>query len=95
MKQRWHTPEQVVRKLTEGETIEGVSRHLEISEQTRHRWRNPYGGTKADDAKRLKQLETENTRLKKLLAEAELDKAMLKELSEDAPIDQVGAVRTE
>jgi transposase-like protein len=89
MKQRRHTPEQVIRKLAEGEkllaegkTIEEVSRHLEISEQTWHRWRNQYGGMKADDAKRLKELEKENTRLKKLLAEAELDKSMLKELAE-------------
>jgi putative transposase len=89
MKQRRHTPEQVIRKLAEGEkllsegkTIEEVSRHLEISEQTWHRWRNQYGGMKADDAKRLKELEKENARLKKLLAEAELDKSMLKELAE-------------
>ena len=86
MKQRRHTPEHVIRKLAEGEkllaegkTIEEVSRHLEISEQTWHRWRNQYGGMKADDAKRLKELEKENARLKKLLAEAELDKSMLKE----------------
>ena len=89
MKQRRHTPEHVIRKLAEGEkllaegkTIEEVSRHLEISEQTWHRWRNQYGGMKADDAKRLKELEKENARLKKLLAEAELDKSMLKELAE-------------
>jgi transposase-like protein len=89
MKQRRHTPEQVIRKLAEGDkllaegkTIEEVSRHLEISEQTWHRWRNQYGGMKADDAKRLKELEKENARLKKLLAEAELDKSMLKELAE-------------
>ena len=89
MKQRRHTPEQVIRKLAQGEkllaegkTIEEVSRHLEISDQTWHRWRNQYGGMKADDAKRLKELEKENARLKKLLAEAELDKSMLKELAE-------------
>jgi putative transposase len=68
MKQRRHTPEQVIRKLAEGEkllaegkTIEEVSRHLEISEQTWHRWRNQYGGMKADDAKRLKELERRRT----------------------------------
>ena len=89
MKQRRHTPEQVIRKLAEGDkllaegkTIEEMSRHLEISEQTWHRWQNQYGGMKADDAKRLKELEKENARLKKLLAEAELDKSMLKELAE-------------
>jgi putative transposase len=59
-----------------------VARALEVSEQTYHRWRNQYGGMKADDAKRLKELERENGRLKKLLAEAELDKSMLKELAE-------------
>ena len=89
MKQRRHTPEQVIRKLAEGEkllaegkTIEEVSRHLEISERTWHRWRNQYGGMKADDAKRLKELEKENQRLKKLVANQALDIDMLKELAE-------------
>ena len=89
MKRHRHTPEQIVRKLREGERLLNddkdlaeVLRHLEISEQTWHRWRNQYGGMKAGGAKRLRELETENARLKKLLAEAELDKAMLKELAE-------------
>src|SRR5271157_2863378 len=89
MKRRRHTPEQIIRKLAEGEkllgegkALEEVVRHLEITESTWHRWRNQYGGMKADDAKRLKELESENARLKKLLAEAELDKSMLKELAE-------------
>jgi putative transposase len=89
MKRRRHTPDQIVRKLAEadkllgqGKPIEEVCRHLEITESTFHRWRNQYGGMKANDAKRLKQLEAENARLKKLLAEAELDKSMLKELAE-------------
>jgi transposase/transposase-like protein len=89
MKRHRHTPEQVVRKLREGERLlnEGkglveVLRHLEISEPTWNRWRNQYGGMKADGAKRLRELEVENGRLKRLLAEAELDKAMLKELAE-------------
>ena len=89
MKRHRHTPEQVVRKLREGERLlnEGkdlteVLRHLEISEATWNRWRNQYGGMKATEAKRLRELEVENARLKKLLAEAELDKAMLKELAE-------------
>ena len=55
---------------------------LEISEQTFHRWRNQYGGMKAEEAKRLKELEEENKRLKKLLAEAQLDKEILKEALE-------------
>jgi len=89
MKRRRHTPEQVIRKLreadrllAEGKDVEDVARHLEVSPQTYHRWRNQFGGMKADDAKKLKELERENGRLKKLLAEAELDKAMLKEIAE-------------
>ena len=89
MKRHRHTPEQVVRKLREGERLlnEGkdlteVLRHLEVSEATWNRWRNQYGGMKATEAKRLRELETENGRLKKLLAEAELDKAMVEELAE-------------
>ena len=88
VKRRRHTPEQIIRKLreadrllAEGKTVEEVARHLEISEQTYHRWRAQYGGMKADDAKRLRELERENSQLKKLLAEAELDKAMLKEIA--------------
>lgn len=86
MKRRRHTPEQVIRKLREGERMLGegsdvntVCKHLEITESTWHRWQNQYGGMKADDARRLKELERENARLKKLLAESELDKAILKE----------------
>jgi transposase-like protein len=89
MKRRRHTPEQVIRKLreadrllAEGKDVDEVARYLEVSPQTYHRWRNQFGGMKADDAKRLKELERENARLKKLLAEAELDKAMLKEIAE-------------
>src|SRR5437762_288509 len=89
MKRKRHTPEQIVRKLREGDRMlnEGtelteVLRHLEVSESSWARWRAQYGGMKADEAKRLKELERENARLKKLLAEAELEKAMLKELAE-------------
>jgi transposase-like protein len=56
-----------------------VCQRLEVAEQTYYRWRNQYGGMKSSEAKRLKDLETENTRLKKLLAEAQLDKQILKE----------------
>ncbi|HEV2760615.1 MAG TPA: transposase [Acidimicrobiales bacterium] len=70
------------RLLNEGKDLTEVLRHLEIAESTWNRWRAQYGGVKADEAKRLRQLETDNARLKKLLAEAELDKAMLKELAE-------------
>src|SRR5271155_1699121 len=88
MKQRRHTPEQVIRKLAEGDkllgqgkTVEEQARHLEISEQTFHRWRNQYGGMKADDAKRLKELERENSRLKRIVADQVLDIEMLKEVN--------------
>ena len=89
MKRRRHTPEQAVRKVREGERmlnagsdLADVLRQLEVTESTWNRWRSQYGGMKADEVKRLKELEAENARLKKLLAEAELDKAMLKELAE-------------
>lgn len=89
MKGKKHRPEQIIKKLREAEamlsadkTIGQVAQALEISEQTYHRWRNQYGGMKAEEAKRLKELEQENKQLKKLLAEAELDKAILKEALE-------------
>jgi transposase-like protein len=89
MKRHRHTPEQIVRKLREGDRLlnEGkdlaeVLRHFQVSESSWNRWRNQYGGMKANEAKRLRELESENARLKKLLAEAELDKSMLKELAE-------------
>ena len=84
-----HTPEQVVRKLGQadkmlgdGADVAAVCRELGVSEQTYYRWRNQYGGLKANDAKRLKELEKQNATLKRLLAEAELEKAALKELAE-------------
>lgn len=84
-----HTPEQLVRKLGpadrllgEGQTVVDVCCEFEGAEQTSYRWRNQYGGMKADDAKRLKELEKQNATLKRLLAEAELEKAALKELAE-------------
>jgi transposase-like protein len=79
-----HTPEQVIAKLrtaevelSSGSTVAQVCQKLRISEQTLHRWRNQYGGMKADEAKRLKELEAENARLKQLVAELSLDKKML------------------
>jgi putative transposase len=88
-KRRRHTPDQIIRKLAEGHKLmaggsdlDEVCRQLEIAESTWNRWLAQYGGMKANDAKRLKELEIENARLKKLVAEAELDKAMLKELAE-------------
>ena len=90
-----HSPEQVVRKLShadrmlaEGKGVADVCRELQIAEQTYYRWRNQFGGLKADDARRLKDLERENAALKRLLADAELEKAALKEIARDAPIDR-------
>ena len=83
-----HTPEQVVRKLAtadrmlnEGKDVADVCRELQVSEQTYYRWRNQFGGMNADDAKRLKDLERENATLKRLLADAEPEKAALREIS--------------
>jgi transposase-like protein len=88
MKRRRHSPEQIIRKLreadrllAEGREVPEVAKQLEISEATYHRWRAQYGGLKANDAKRLKELQAENTRLKRLLAEAELEKDALRELA--------------
>ena len=80
-------PEKIVRLLRDaeaelagGKTIAQVVQKLGISEQTFHRWRNRYGGVKANDAKRLKELEAENARLKRLVADLALDKQMLQEV---------------
>jgi transposase-like protein len=88
MKRRRHTPEQVIRKLreadrmlSEGKTIGEVARALEVSEPTYHRWRNQYGGMRADDVKRLKELERENQRLKRIVANQALDIDGLKEIA--------------
>ena len=100
MKRKRHTPEQIVRKLREGDRMlnEGtdlteVLRHLEVSESSWHRWRAQYGGMKSDEVKRLRELERENARLKKIVADKSLEIDMLKELAADAPIDQVDVVR--
>ena len=58
-----------------------MCRHLEVTEATYHRWRNQYGGMKADDAKRLRELERENTRLKRIVADKELEIDALREIS--------------
>ena len=84
-----NTPDQIVAKLKDadallsvGQSLAQVLQKLEVTESTYHRWRAQFGGMKAEEAKRLKELERENARLKKLVADAELDKAMLKELLE-------------
>jgi transposase-like protein len=66
-------------ELAKGRTVAQVVKKLGVTEQTYYRWRKEYGGLRMDQAKRLKELERENIRLKKLVAEAELDKAILKE----------------
>lgn len=87
-KRRRHTPEQIVRKLREadrllgeGQTIPEVAKALEVGEQTFHRWRNQYGGMKADDVKRLKELERENRELKAIVADQLLEVRALKEIA--------------
>ncbi len=88
MARRRHTPEQIVRKLREADRLVGegaeiadVARHLEVSEQTYHRWRNQYGGMKANDVKRLKELERENSQLKQIVADKELENLALREVA--------------
>ena len=87
-RRRRHTPEQIVRKLREADRllnesadVAAVARHLEVSEQTYHRWRAQFGGTKADDVKRHKELETENARLKRIVADKELEIDALREVA--------------
>ena len=86
MKGKKHTPEQIIAKLREaeadlnaGQGMGQVVQKLGISEATFHRWRNQYGGMKSAAAKRLKDLEQENLRLKKAVADLALDKQILKE----------------
>ena len=81
-----HTTEQIVNKLRQadvelakGQSISTVCKQIGITDQTYYRWRKEYGGLKVDQAKRFKELEQENARLKRLLADAELDKAILRE----------------
>ena len=88
MKKKAFTPEQIIGKLREAEillaqgtTAVEVARKLGIAEQTYYRWRREYGGMKVDQAKRLKELEKENIRLKRLVADLSLDNAILKEVS--------------
>ena len=86
MRRKRHSPEQVIRKLREaesslsaGKSVEEVCKALGVSEQTYFRWKRQYGGAKADEVKRLKELEKENRRLKEIVADLELDKRILKE----------------
>ena len=86
-KRNTYSTEQVIMKLREadvliaqGKSVREVSRTLEISEQTYYRWRNEYGGLDASQARKLKELEKENARLKNLVADLSLDNAILKEV---------------
>ena len=88
MKTKRHAPEQVIRKVAEGDemlnrgaTVSEVARSFGITETTWYRWKNTYGGMKATEAKRLKELEAENKRLKKIVADQALDIDMLKEIA--------------
>jgi len=88
MKKTKHSPEQIIRKLREAEaklasgaTVPEVCKQLGISERTYYRWKNEYGGMAVDQLKRLKELEKENARLKKIVAEQALDNQMLKEIA--------------
>lgn len=83
-----YQPEQIIAKLREaevllskGQTVVEIVRHLGITEQTYYRWRKAYGGMQVNQALRLKELEKENSRLKKLVADLSLDNAILKEAS--------------
>ena len=86
MPQRKHTPEQIIHKLREvevelskGATVAQAATKIGVADHTYYRWRAEYGGLRLDQAKRLKALETENSRLKKLVADLSLDNAILKE----------------
>ena len=89
MKRKRHTPEEIIRKLREaamllagGQGIEEVCKKLEVSPPTYHRWRQEYGGAKEETVKRLKELEKENERLKRLVANQALDISILNEVAE-------------
>ena len=89
MAQKKHTPEQIIRKLREVEVAQGKGKttpqaikQIGVSEQTFYRWRKEYGGMRVDQAKRLKKLEKENLRLKRLVADLSLDNQILKEVTE-------------
>ena len=89
MAQKKHTPEQIIRKLREVEVAQGKGKmipqavkQISVTEQTFYRWRKEYGGMRVDQAKRLKELEKENLRRKRLVADLSLDNQILKEVTE-------------
>ena len=88
MRRKKHSPEQIIRKLREAEvllaqreTVGAVARQLEVTEQTYYRWRKEYSGLRVDQAKRLKELEKENLRLKRIVADEALDMAILNDVA--------------
>jgi len=88
MKRKRHTPDEIIRKLRDAEAqlaagarIADLSKKLGVSENTFHRWRARYGGMRAPDAKRLRKLEKENTRLKRIVAEQAVDMSILREVA--------------
>ena len=89
MRKKRHTPEQIIAKLREaevalsqGKTVPEACRNLGVTEQTYYRWRKEFGGLKVDQAKRLKELERENSRLRKAVTDLTLDNQILKEVSQ-------------
>ena len=89
MPRKRHSPKQILRKLREvevalakDETVASAVKQIEVTEQTYYRWRNEYGGLSIDQARKLKQLELENARLKRAVADLTLDKLILKEAAE-------------
>jgi len=89
MKRKRHTSEEIIKKLREaatllagGQSVEAVCKQLEVSPPTYHRWRQEYGGAREETLKRLKALEKENLRLKRLVADQALDLSILKEVAE-------------
>ena len=88
MGKQGYQPEQIISKLREmevllstGQAVQTAVRQIGVTEQTYYRWRKEYGGMKVDQAKRLKEVEKENTRLRRLVADLSLDNAILKEVS--------------
>ena len=88
MGKRGYQPEQIIAKLREaeillinGQSVQAAVRQIGVTEQTYYRWRKEYGGMKVDQARRLKEVEKENARLRKLVADLSLDNAILKEVS--------------
>jgi len=89
MAKKRYTPDTIIRKLREAEILQGQGKtiaqavkHVGVSEQTFYRWRKEYGGLRVDQAKRLKELATENARLKRAVADLTVDKQILKEVVE-------------